>query len=83
MKSRAEKEQKYSQLKDWMTDNQYNNVTVHALVVGSLGTWDPNNTRTLRSLKIGTNYSKLFSVLCCIDAIKGSHAIWQCRNNRR
>ncbi len=71
-KARAEKEQKYSSLKEWMEDNNYNSVTVHAFIVGSLGAWDPANTKTLKALHISAKYSKLFSILCCVDALKGS-----------
>ncbi len=74
-KARAEKEQKYSSLNEWMKDN-YNSVTVHAFIVGSLDAWDPENSKTLKVLHISVKYSKLFSILCCVDALKGSHAIW-------
>ncbi len=57
-KARAEKEQKYSGLKAWMkSQSEYGAVSIHALVVGSLGSWDPDN---LKALHIGQNYSANF-----------------------
>ncbi len=58
---------------------EYSTVTIHTFVMGSLGSWDPDNADCLRDLKIGANYSKLFKKLCAIDSIKGSHAIWKAR----
>ncbi len=81
-KARAEKEQKYAGLKEWMKDNNYNSVTVHAFIVGSLGAWGPENLKTLKALHISARYSKLFSILCSVDALKGSHAIWASRNSQ-
>ncbi len=79
-KARAEKTQKYAGLKRWMEGQpQYRAVSVHAFVVGSLGSWDPDNSDTLRALRVGQNYAKLFRKLCVADAIKGSHVIWRAR----
>ncbi len=51
--------------------SQYGAVAVHAFVVGSLESWDPDNSDTRRAFQIGQNYSNLFRKLC---AIEGSHA---------
>ena len=80
LKARREKEQKYEGLRVWMSgQGDYSTVSVHALVVGSLGSWDPANQDCLRALRIGAHYSKLFRKLCVVDAIKGSHGIWKAR----
>ena len=76
-KARAEKIQKYSTLISWTsTQQEYRNPKFHAFVVGSLGAWSPANSAIFRPLGMSQSYAKLFSHLCCIDAIKGSHAIW-------
>ncbi len=41
-KARDEKLRKYSPLRDWLTSRGYS-VELHAFVVGSLGSWDPDN----------------------------------------
>ena len=48
-------------------------MTVQAFVVGSLGSWDSANESVLKTLQIGSNYTRLFRVS---DAIKESHNIW-------
>ena len=58
-KARAEKEQKYAGLKEWMKDNNYNSVTVHAFIFGSLGAWDLENLKTLKALHISVKYSQV------------------------
>ncbi len=62
-KARTEKEQKYTGFKAWMeSQSEYGAVSIHALVlvVGSLGSWDPDNTSCLQALHIGQNYSANF-----------------------
>ena len=79
-KARAEKLQKYEGLRRWMIDQEeYGTVTVDAIIVGALGSWDPENEDSLRALGISYSYSKLFRKLCCVDTIKGSHAVWKAR----
>ena len=76
--ARALKEQKYAGLKTWMESQpEYGAVTVHAFIVGALGSWDAENRDCLRDLRIGQSYAGLFRKLCAADAIKGSHAIWK------
>ena len=47
-KARAEKESKYAGLKAWLDGrkDKYSSTSVHVLVVGSLGSWDPENSGT-------------------------------------
>ena len=79
-KARAEKEQKYEGLRAWMsTQDDYTTISVHAFVVGALGSWDPANQDCLRALGIRAGYTKLFRKLCSMEAIKGSHTIWRSR----
>ena len=81
-KARAEKVQKYEGLRVWMLgQDQYTSVSVYAFLVGSLGSWDPQNSTCLRALGISQAYTRLFSKLCGTEAIKGSHAIWRARSS--
>ena len=78
--ARTAKEQKYAYLKAMLRDKGYQRVEVDAMVVGSLGSWDPANDLVLRKLSIARRYATLFRKLCCTEAIKGSFAIWKARN---
>ena len=51
-------------------------VYLDAFVVGSLGTWDPENDHLLPVLGIGRKYGVLFKKLCCRDALAGSYEVW-------
>jgi len=76
-KARAEKTQKYDGLRRWFEEQpQYASAEVHALVVGSLGSWDPENLAALRALDIPPSYATLLSRLCAVDVIKKSRDIW-------
>eukprot|EP00731_Ephydatia_muelleri_P036491 Em0264g4a len=77
--AREGKEKKYEYLKALLHNRGYGKVEVDALVVGSLGSWDPANDRVLTKLGIGRRYSILFRKLCCTEAIKGSFGIWKAR----
>ena len=72
--ARKTKETKYSGLKAWL-QTQYKEVEVAAFIIRALGSWDPENERVLRILRIGRNYARLFRRLCCISAIQGSRKI--------
>ena len=69
-KAKDEKLAKYQDLVEWAR-SQYETVSFGSIVVGSLGSWDPDNDPILRKLNIGKNYAVLFRKLCCLDAIKG------------
>ena len=75
-KARNEKRAKYAELVEWARSH-YDEVHFDSLVVGSLGSWDPDNEQLLKQLNIGSKYSVLFRKLCCLDAIKGSLDIWR------
>ncbi len=78
--ARQKKLLKYAGLRTWMLgQEEYQDVTVHAFVVGSLGAWDQDNSVAVRDLGIRRGYTKLFYKLCVADAIKGSFAIWKAR----
>ena len=51
-------------------------VEMDALVVGSLGAWDPANERILRILKIGRRYSRLMRKLIVSEAVQWSRDIY-------
>ena len=79
-KARAEKIQKYTPLTEWMqSQSNINSVSLYAFVIGSLGSWDPQNEELLTKLQIGPKYARLFRKLCVTDAIKGSLAIWKAK----
>ena len=83
-KARAEKEQKYSGLREWMkAQDNFNTVEVHAFIVGSLGAWDPANSSALRALGVRRAYTPLFQKLCSSDAISGSLDIWRARSRSK
>jgi len=51
-RSRAEKVQKYASLKTWIARQPgFGTVSVYAIIVGSLGSWDPDNSTPLHALK--------------------------------
>ena len=78
MEARNEKLRKCQPLKDWLKKERgYQTTSIHAFIVGAMGSWDPPNDDTLKLLKIVSNYSKLFRKLCTTDAIKGSAFIWR------
>jgi len=60
-----------------LNEKGYQEVTVDAFVVGSLGSWDLANEEVLKRLQVNTSYAKLFRKLCCISAIQGSFNIWR------
>ena len=74
--ARSEKRLKYADLVSW-AQSKFDKVSFGVFIVGSLGSWDPDNQFVLRMLRIGANYAKLFKRLCCIDALKGSLEIWR------
>ena len=77
MKARQEKKTKYQPIADWLVTKGHPDVLIDAFVVGSLGSWDPENEDVMKRLRIGSKYAILFRKLCAVDAIKGSLAIWR------
>ena len=62
-------------LATWLEKERDLSTTIYAFVIGSLGTWDPQNSTALRNLHIGYKYTKLFKKLCVINAITKIGAI--------
>ena len=79
--ARAEKLSKHAPLATWLEEEKGLATTVYAFVVSSLGSWDLQNSATLRDLHIGHRYAKLFKKLSAVDAVKGSHSIWVARSS--
>ena len=79
--ARRRKIEKYQSIKDRLTEQGFD-TTLDAFVVGTLGTWDPENDRLLSLIGIGRKYGILFKKLCCRDAISGSYEVWACRCRR-
>jgi len=73
------KEEKYARLAEWLVEEKgFRDVFVGAFVVGSLGSYDPDNEDVLDHLGVRQGYRPLFRRLCVIDSIRGSYKIW-CR----
>ncbi|GFT16864.1 uncharacterized protein NPIL_184961 [Nephila pilipes] len=49
---------------------------VDALVVGSLGLWDPSNDAALAQMGVSKKYAKLMRKLICSDTIRWSRDIY-------
>ena len=79
--ARRRKIEKYQSIKDLLTEQGFD-TTLDAFVVGTLGTWDPENDHLLSLIGIGRKYGILFKKLCCRDAISGSYEVWACRCRR-
>lgn len=76
---REAKIQKYNYLKKILAAKGYHKVIVNAFVIGSLGSWDPNNEPLLRQLGVHQCYRTLFRKLCSWQAISGSFNIWRAK----
>ena len=76
-KARNVKRSKYQPIASWLVSKGVTDVSVDAFIIGSLGSWDPNNAAVLQRLCIGKKYSVLLKKLCSIDAINGSLTIWR------
>ena len=79
--ARRRKLDKYAETKERLEGKGYQ-AHLDAFVVGSLGTWDPENDRLLPIVGIGRKYGTLFKKLCCRDAISGSYEVWAARCRR-
>ena len=66
---------KYEPLRSQLLQ-RYEAVEVLPFIVGSLGSWFPDNDAVLRRLHIGRKYSCLMRKLCVASAISGSQNIW-------
>ena len=75
--ARSRKIEKYDSLKRKLEEDGYM-TTLDALVVGSLGAWDPENDPLLTLIGIGQKYGTLFKKLCCQDAISGTYDLASC-----
>jgi hypothetical protein len=76
-KARQEKKVKHQPIADWLKERGKSDVMIDAFIVGSLGSWDGDNDRVLKRLRIGQKYANLFKKLCTVDTIKGSLAVWR------
>ncbi|XP_075770148.1 uncharacterized protein T26G10.4-like [Pelodiscus sinensis] len=73
--AREKKLSKYSQLADNLQSRGYS-VAVHALLVGALGAWDPENDAVLEACEVGPCYTGLMRRLMVSDAIRWSRDIY-------
>lgn len=80
--ARETKIAKYSHLRGVLAAKGYQSVTVDAFVIGSLGSWDPQNDPLIRRLGIPYKYATLFRKLCSWQAITGSYGIWRAKCSR-
>ncbi|GFT04973.1 hypothetical protein NPIL_48861 [Nephila pilipes] len=49
---------------------------VDAIVVGSLGSWDPSNDAALAQMGVSKKYAKIMRKLICSDTIRWSRDIY-------
>uniref|UniRef100_A0A914Q4W9 Reverse transcriptase domain-containing protein n=1 Tax=Panagrolaimus davidi TaxID=227884 RepID=A0A914Q4W9_9BILA len=73
--ARDRKYEKYSEIKKELQDLGYN-VFLDAFIVGSLGGYDPENYKCLKTLDIPKNYSILMKKLMVTDVIRWSREIY-------
>ena len=62
--ARKTKVERYSALKTSL-ESRYREVTIAPVVVGSLGTWDPQNDKHLRGLATRRYLRKMKRITCC------------------
>ena len=74
-KAREIKVQKYSPEAEAYRAKGYN-VTVDAIVVGALGTWDPSNNTALQAVHIPKRYREKMVRLTIMDVISASTEIY-------
>ena len=79
--SRERKVEKYSGAKNCLGQKGFE-VLLEGFLVGSLGTWDPENDSLLTKLGIARKYRILLKKLCVRDAISGSYGVWAARCRR-
>ena len=72
--ARRAKEEKYAGLAEAL-HTRYSTVEVDAIVVGSLGSWDPANDRIMKRL-CSKKYLALFRKLCVSDVVRASRDIY-------
>ena len=71
----ADKERKYAPLVEELR-RQGKTASVHALVLGSLGTWVRGNEGTLRQLRVSRVYARLMRKLMVSDTLRWSRDIY-------
>jgi hypothetical protein len=74
-RARQQKIDKYTPLADSFRARGWN-VSLDAVVVGSLGSWDPANEPALKLLHIGTRYAKIMRRLIVSDTIRWSRDMY-------
>ena len=71
----------YAGVKEKLQDRGYE-AYLDVFVVGTLGTWYPENANLMQVVGIGRKYGTLFKKLCCRDSIAGSYEVWASRCRR-
>ena len=71
----ADKERKYEPLGQELR-RQGKTASVHALVLGSLGTWVRSNETTLRQLRVSRVYARLMRKLMVSDTLRWSRDVY-------
>jgi hypothetical protein len=72
--ARQDKRQKYDDLARAFS-GRFSEVKVDAILIGSWGTWDPENDKVMKTM-CSRKYLKLFKKLCVSDAIRYSRDIY-------
>jgi hypothetical protein len=74
-RSRAEKVRKYEPIANHFRLRGWN-VRLDAVVVGALGSWDPNNEPALKALRISPRYCKMMRRFIISDTIRWSRDMY-------
>jgi hypothetical protein len=72
--ARQHKVNKYAALARTL-NNRFNEVKVDDIVLGSLGAWDPENDRLMKTM-CSRKYLKVFKKLCVSDVIRYTRDIY-------
>jgi hypothetical protein len=76
---RKGKIEKYTPLARWLEQEKELRSSVHAFLVGSLGSWDPDNKGALDALKVPAESRRRLKRRCAAETLQGSNNIWRAR----
>ena len=71
--------EKYTPLARWLEQERELRSSVHAFLVGSLGSWDPDNKGALDALKVPAESRRRLKRRCAAETLQGSNNIWRAR----
>ncbi|XP_049527461.1 uncharacterized protein LOC125947135 [Dermacentor silvarum] len=74
IEARQKKEEKYKPVQEYL-QRKYQKVSVEAIIVGALGSWDPRNDRVMRRF-CSKKYLRLFKKLAVSETIAASRNVY-------